>query len=76
MKKKGGLIGSDYYADTAKAYQLPILGAINLDMMGYDGNGDKIFDIHTNNLPANLQLKDTVLFILDSFKIYLVPQIL
>jgi hypothetical protein len=75
-EEERGLIGSDYYADTAKAYQLPILGAINLDMMGYDGNGDKIFDIHTNNLPANLQLKDTVLFILDSFKINLVPQIL
>lgn len=35
-----GLIGSDYYAKRAAANNKKILGVINLDMIGYDGDDD------------------------------------
>lgn len=41
-----GLHGSAAYAARAAADGEEILGAINLDMIGYDGDGDGLFDIH------------------------------
>ncbi|MFT7591537.1 MAG: Zn-dependent M28 family amino/carboxypeptidase, partial [bacterium] len=64
-----GLIGSRYYADSAIANNEPILGVLNMDMMGYDGDSNKVFDIHTNSNPENQRLKDTVLFMLDMLNI-------
>lgn len=71
-----GLIGSKYYADSAFARGHRILGVLNMDMMGYDGDSNKVFDIHTNNNPENQVLKDTVLYLLDTLKLDLVPNVI
>lgn len=71
-----GLIGSKYYADSANARNEFILGVLNMDMMGYDGDSNKVFDIHTNSYPENQRLKDTVLFVLDTLNIDLIPKII
>lgn len=71
-----GLIGSKYYADSAIARGDFISGVLNMDMMGYDGDSNKVFDIHTNSDPENQLLKDTVLFILDTLNIDLVPNVI
>lgn len=71
-----GLIGSRYYADSANARGDFIAGVLNMDMMGYDGDSNKVFDIHTNSNPENQRLKDTVLFVLDTLNIDLVPNVI
>jgi hypothetical protein len=71
-----GLIGSKYYADTAFAHNDRIVGVFNIDMMGYDGDSNKVFDIHTNANLKNQELKDTVLYVLNALKIDLVPNVI
>lgn len=44
-----GLRGSRYFADSAAAAGLAIAGVLNLDMIAYDNDGDKLFDIDTRN---------------------------
>jgi hypothetical protein len=44
----GGTWGSGAYADTARLNGDTILGVINLDMIGWDGNNDNIFQITAN----------------------------
>lgn len=49
-----GLYGSAAYTlDHAMA---PILGVVNLDMFGYDANGDRCFEIHNGTLPASIDV--------------------
>ncbi|MFT4522640.1 MAG: hypothetical protein ACI8ZN_001590 [Bacteroidia bacterium] len=71
-----GLIGSKYYADTAFVHGDKIVGVLNMDMLGYDGDSNRVFDIHTNNLLENQRLKDTVLYVLDTLNIDLVPNVI
>ena len=71
-----GLIGSKYYADTAFAHGDRIMGVYNIDMMGYDGDSNKVFDIHTNADPENQVLKDTVLHVLKLLQLDLVPNVI
>lgn len=48
-----GLVGSAAYAAQAAANGDQILGVINLDMIGYDGNNDGIMEIHAGNLSGS-----------------------
>ena len=41
-----GLIGSKQYAEEAFHNKINIVGVINLDMIGYDGNNDFVFDTY------------------------------
>jgi len=75
-EEERGLIGSHYYADTAFAHGERILGMLNTDMMGYDSDSNRVFDIHTNSDSINLALKDTILYVLDTLNIDLVPQVI
>ncbi len=75
-EEERGLVGSRYYADSAYANKETILGVLNMDMMGYDGDSNKVFDIHTNSNPENQRLKDTLLFVLDTLNIDLVPNVI
>ncbi|WP_299891254.1 M28 family peptidase [uncultured Lacinutrix sp.] len=40
-----GLLGSNFYANLAQANGDNILGVLNIDMMGYDGDNDNDFDV-------------------------------
>jgi hypothetical protein len=71
-----GHLGSKYYAQQAKNSNQNILGVINLEMLGYDSNNDKKFDIHTNNDSRSLTLKDNLLNIVKSSNLTLVPNVI
>jgi hypothetical protein len=71
-----GLFGSNYYAQQANLNNENILGVINLDMLGYDSNNDKKFDIHTNNFPNSLLLKDSLVSIVTGYGLSLIPNVI
>jgi subtilisin-like proprotein convertase family protein/acetylornithine deacetylase/succinyl-diaminopimelate desuccinylase-like protein len=49
-----GLIGSAAYTNDHS--MTGIQGVLNLDMFGYDGNGDRCFEIHAGTLSASLDI--------------------
>lgn len=51
-----GLYGSQAYAESLHAAGANILGVINLDMIGYDGNGDGVVEVHTGHTLASQAL--------------------
>jgi hypothetical protein len=50
-----GLIGSNAYVADG-IYGDSLLGYINLDMIGWDGNGDKLAELHTRPVARSLEL--------------------
>lgn len=67
-----GLNGSSFYADQAFNNGDNILGVLNLDMMGYDGDapgtpGDNEFDIDYRNLADSEGMKDDIINVLNSY---------
>ncbi len=70
-----GLIGSGYYAQNAYSEGYKISGVLNLEMFGYDSNDDGKFEIHTNNLPGSLAIKDALLNTVNGFSLSLVPDV-
>ncbi|MDI7276342.1 MAG: M28 family metallopeptidase [Anaerolineae bacterium] len=48
-----GLYGSQAYAEELHAAGANVLGVINLDMIGYDGNGDGVLEVHTGTTIAS-----------------------
>lgn len=61
-----GLVGSNYYAQQAAANEDNILGVLNIDMMGYDGNDDNDFDIDVRNIANSIAMKDDILSVLNN----------
>ena len=57
-EEEQGLIGSDAYASSAAASNENILGYINMDMLGWDGNNDNVADIHVRPVASSLALLD------------------
>jgi hypothetical protein len=57
-EEEQGLIGSHFYATQAAASHQQILGVLNLDMLGWDGNNDGLMDIHTRNVAQSIILAD------------------
>jgi hypothetical protein len=49
-----GLFGSAAYANDHSL--TPVLGVLNLDMFGYDSNGDRCFEVHAGTLPASIDI--------------------
>lgn len=49
-----GLVGSGYFAREAYSHDKDILGVVNLDMLAFDSNSDRIFEIHARDV-ANSQ---------------------
>lgn len=62
-EEEQGLVGSHYYAGAAAASDEPIVGAVNMDAIAYDGNGDGLLRIHTKNTGNSLAIKDTALLV-------------
>lgn len=71
-----GLVGSKNYGGMASARGDRIKGVFNMDMLGYDSDSNHVFDIHTNNVPHNLALKDSLLYLVDTLNLVLVPQVI
>ncbi|MCX7550935.1 M28 family peptidase [Xanthomarina sp. F2636L] len=73
-----GLRGSRFYANQANNNNLNILGVINMDMIGYDGDnpgetGDNDFDIDVRDLHGSLTIKDDLLSLLNTYTFNLNP---
>jgi len=58
------LNGSADYAQKARDNNLNILGAFNIDMMGYDGDNDKNFDIDVKNVVNSVAMATQITTIL------------
>jgi len=68
-----GLNGSEFYADLANTNNDNILGVLNMDMMGYDGDapgqpGDNEFDIDfRSSIPNTVAMKNDILAVLNAY---------
>jgi len=67
-----GLNGSSFYANQAFSNGDNILGVLNLDMIGYDGDapgqaGDNEFDIDYINVANSSGMKDDIINVLNSY---------
>ncbi|MBK9099341.1 MAG: M28 family peptidase [bacterium] len=60
-EEEQGLIGSEYYATQAQNAGDSILGVVNMDMIGYDGNGDGNADVHNSSVANTGKIKDQML---------------
>lgn len=67
-EEEKGLIGSYNYAKSTRERGEMIAGVINLDMIGYDGNNDYLFEVHIGFNPKNIFLSDKVTSILTDNK--------
>lgn len=56
-----GLIGAKNYAKNASLTHQKIKGVLNMDMIGYDGDGDKLFDIDVRNIANSYQIKEDLI---------------
>jgi hypothetical protein len=69
-----GLIGSNYYVSEARAAGTPIDGAINLDMIAWDSNGDDAMEIHAGTRSDSQALGTAFLNANTTYGISLSPQ--
>jgi len=75
-EEEAGLWGSTYHAKQAKANGQLFRGIINMDMLGYDSNNDRKFDIHVYPDPVSLSLADSIKSIINRYNLNLDPQII
>lgn len=69
-QEEQGLFGSEYYASNAIANGDDIIGVYNMDMLGYDSDGDEMTSLSVN---GNSQpLADDYIYIRDMYEIPLV----
>lgn len=62
-EEEQGLIGSAYHASAAFGNDEEILAVVNLDAIGYDGNGDGLLRIHARPVANSLAIKDSALMV-------------
>jgi len=62
-----GLLGARNYANAAAARGDNIKAVLNLDMMGYDGDGDNEFDIDVRNIANSITMKDELVALLNTY---------
>ncbi|WMI68566.1 M28 family peptidase [Mangrovimonas sp. YM274] len=66
-EEENGLQGSGYYANLASENDDNILGVLNIDMMGYDGNNDNHFDIDVRDFGNSLSMSDDIVALLSTY---------
>ena len=72
-EEETGLIGSRNFAINAKNKNLDIQAVLNLDMIGYDGNNNKVVDIDVQNIANSIQMKDDLIELTKNELIDLIP---
>ena len=68
-----GLVGSSNYAQQDYLTGDNILGVVNLEMFGWDGNDDGKFEIHTRPVANSLNLANLIVELDNSYQISLTP---
>lgn len=72
-EEEQGLVGSNYYATQARNRGDSILGVINLDMIGYESNNDKMITVYTSNVANTNQIAKDFIDNITLYNIDLVP---
>ncbi|MFC1484662.1 M28 family peptidase [Candidatus Neomarinimicrobiota bacterium] len=62
-EEEQGLLGSRYYAAAANQLGQPIRGVINIDMVGWDSNDDRVLLVNTDETADSYDLSDTFLLV-------------
>lgn len=62
-QEEQGLIGSAYYASAAVGNDEQITAVVNMDAIGYDGNGDGLLRIHARPVANSIAIKDSALLV-------------
>lgn len=73
-EEEQGMVGSKYYAQQAKTNKDEIMGVENVEMLGYDGNNDTKFDIHTKS--TSLTLSDKLIAVNTAYSFKLKPNVI
>lgn len=66
-----GLIGSDYYVQDLVSAGDNVLGALNFDMIAYDGNADGLIEVHCGSLAASETLGDLLISTVSDYSLAL-----
>jgi photosystem II stability/assembly factor-like uncharacterized protein len=69
-----GLLGSAAYAEKASGQGDTILGVLNCDMIAYDGNGDRVMEVHSGLPEQNQALADFLIGVISDYGLNLVPE--
>lgn len=70
-----GKSGSAYYAQQAFLAEDDILGVVNLDVLGWDGNNDGLIEIHSRPIANSVELADLIYSLEDDHNLGLSPVI-
>lgn len=62
-QEEQGLIGSAYYANVAGGNDVQVTAVVNMDAIGYDGDGDGLLRIHARAVANSIALKDSMLLV-------------
>lgn len=66
-QEEQGSIGSAYYASVAGGNNVEITAVVNMDAIGYDGNGDGLLRIYTGPVANSEAIKDSALMVNDTY---------
>ena len=67
--------GAKNYAVTASQNNLGIKAVLNMDMIAYDGDNDKLFDIDVRNIANSYQIKNDLINIVTNYSLNLVSNV-
>lgn len=62
-EEEQGLVGSAYHAASAFGNDEQIIAVVNMDAIGYDGNGDGLLRIHARPVGNSIAIKDSALMV-------------
>ncbi|MCX6334672.1 MAG: M28 family peptidase [Bacteroidia bacterium] len=71
--EENGGVGSQYYAQLASSNGYKIAGVLNMDMISYDSNNDRKFEIHTNDMSSSLALTNSLVSTVNNYNLSLSP---
>ena len=74
-EEEQGIRGSIYHASLANDSNEDILGVINIDMIGWDSNDDRVILINTQSEPNSIPLSNQALSVIEEYELNLVPEI-
>jgi photosystem II stability/assembly factor-like uncharacterized protein len=69
-----GLLGSAAYAEEAYDRGDTLLGVLNFDMIAYDGNADRVMEVHCGYPAENQALGDIVIEAMSDYGLNLAPE--
>ncbi|MBK9759437.1 MAG: M28 family peptidase [Flavobacteriales bacterium] len=62
-EEEQGKLGSIFYAGVAAGNDVEITGAVNMDAISYDGDGDGLMRVHTKTIANSIALKDSAVMV-------------